>query len=440
MNVEGKIFFAVLARRLTTYLVANGYIDTSVQKGGIPGFSGCVEHTSTSQLIREAKVNKGDLTVVWLDLANAYGTVPHKLIEKALQHYHIPGKIQAIINNYLEGIHLRFSVEDYETSWLKLEKGIVTGCTISVVLFVMAMYLIREGGKRETKGPLSSSNIRQPSSRGFMDDLTITTTTHIQARWILTALEELTSWARMKFKPAKSRYMVIKNGRLTTRFRLRIQDEDIPSIERNPIKCLGKWYDDTLQDVNNSKRVEEQVKDGLKNIDRSGLPGKFKAWLFQHGLLPRLTLPLMLYEINLTIVESIKRKINQHLRKWFGVPQCFSSVHFYSRSAKLQLPPTSIVEEFKAGKARLVMTLKDSKDEYVKRQAWNCTQEESGRLQKQWKKQSLGLGTKILWEPSVSENKVWETMQQRHGKVLVSVKGENWYRMKSGRRRKSPGM
>ena len=266
LNVEGKIFFAVLARRLTTYLVANGYIDTSVQKGGIPGFSGCIEHTSTiSQLIREAKVNKGDLTVVWLDLANAYGTVPHKLIEKALQHYHIPGKIQAIINNYLEGIHMRFSVEDYETSWLKMEKGIVTGCTISVVLFVMAMNLIIEGGKRETKVPLSSSNIRQPSSRGFMDDLTITATTHIQDRWILTALEELTSWARMKFKPAKSRYMVIKSGRLTTRFRLRIQDEDIPSIEGNPIKCLGKWYDDTLQDVNNSKRVEEQVKDGLKN-------------------------------------------------------------------------------------------------------------------------------------------------------------------------------
>ena len=167
-----------------------------------------------------------------------------------------------------------------------------------------------------------------------MDDLTITATTHIQARWILTALEELTSWARMKFKSAKSQYMVIKNGRLTTRFR---QDEDIPSIEGNPIKCLGKWHDDTLQDVNNSKRLEDQVKDGLKNIDRYGLPGKFKAWLLQHVLLPRLTWPLMLYEINLTTVESVERKINQHLRKWLGVPQCFLSVGVYpSRSADLQ--------------------------------------------------------------------------------------------------------
>ena len=67
------------------------YVDTSVQKGGVPGFSGCVEHTSViSQLIQEAKVNKKDLTVVWLDLANAYGTIPHTLIEESLKHYHIP--------------------------------------------------------------------------------------------------------------------------------------------------------------------------------------------------------------------------------------------------------------------------------------------------------------------------------------------------------------
>ena len=32
LNVEGKIYFAILAKRLTTYLMVNQYIDTSVQK------------------------------------------------------------------------------------------------------------------------------------------------------------------------------------------------------------------------------------------------------------------------------------------------------------------------------------------------------------------------------------------------------------------------
>ena len=62
LNVEGKIFFAVLARPMTT---ANQYIDTSVQKGGVPGFSGCLEHTSAiNQIISETKVNNKDLSVI----------------------------------------------------------------------------------------------------------------------------------------------------------------------------------------------------------------------------------------------------------------------------------------------------------------------------------------------------------------------------------------
>ena len=33
-----------------------------------------------------------------------------------------------------------------------------------------------------------------------MDDLTLTTTTHIQARWVLPALEDSISWARMEIQ------------------------------------------------------------------------------------------------------------------------------------------------------------------------------------------------------------------------------------------------
>ena len=61
LSVEGKIFFAVLAKRLLTYMMVNDYIDTSIQKGGVPGCSGCLEHTSIlSQLIQEAKAGKKD--------------------------------------------------------------------------------------------------------------------------------------------------------------------------------------------------------------------------------------------------------------------------------------------------------------------------------------------------------------------------------------------
>jgi len=58
-------------------MLINKYTDTSAQKGEIPGFSNYFEHTSAmTKLLHEAKINHKDLTVVWLDLANAYGYIP----------------------------------------------------------------------------------------------------------------------------------------------------------------------------------------------------------------------------------------------------------------------------------------------------------------------------------------------------------------------------
>ncbi|XP_060062635.1 uncharacterized protein LOC132543183 [Ylistrum balloti] len=230
----------------------------------------------------------------------------------------------------------------------------------------MGMNLIIKAADRETRGPKTSSGVRVPPNRGFMDDLTITTTTHVQARWILSALEETVGWARMKFKPRKSRCVVIKKGKVTRKFKLSIQQEEIPTIVDNPIKCLGKWFDASLNDNKNIKRLQNQVEEGLRRIDKSGLPGKFKSWMYQHGLLPRLTWPLTLYEVTTTTVEILERKISKCLRRWLGVPPSFTSVGLYSTTGKLQLPLSSLVEEFKVAKVRLVMTVRDSKDERIR--------------------------------------------------------------------------
>lgn len=154
-----------------------------------------------SLVIHEAGAKKGDLTVVWLDLANAYGSTLHDLIRTALKYYHIPDHIRAMISSYLDGIKLHFKTKDYIKQWQHLERGIVTGCTVSPFLFVMGMNLIIKAGEKETSGPMMDSVIRQPAISGYMEDLTITTSSNVQARWVLTKLDGVAKWARMTFKP-----------------------------------------------------------------------------------------------------------------------------------------------------------------------------------------------------------------------------------------------
>ena len=68
LNVEVKIFMSVLAEQISgyVYMVENSYIDISIQRAGIPGFSECIKHTSViSQLIKETKKDQKNYAAVW---------------------------------------------------------------------------------------------------------------------------------------------------------------------------------------------------------------------------------------------------------------------------------------------------------------------------------------------------------------------------------------
>ena len=96
-----------------------------------------------------------------------------------------------------------------------LEKGIMAGCTVSVILFATAMNLWLETGEKECRGPVAVDGTRHPSCRAFMDDVTVLTSSIIGNRWALKALEKMANWGRMQFKPSKSRSLCLKKGKLT---------------------------------------------------------------------------------------------------------------------------------------------------------------------------------------------------------------------------------
>ncbi|XP_075313231.1 uncharacterized protein LOC142373743 [Odontesthes bonariensis] len=366
LNVEGKIFFSILSHRLSDYLLRNQYIDTSVQKGGIPGVPGCLEHSGVvTQLIREAREGKGNLSVLWLDLANAYGSIPHKLVEVALERHHVPCKIKALIMDYYNSFYLGFSSGAVTSERHRLEKGIITGCTISVTLFALAMNMLVKSAEPECRGPITKSGIRQPPIRAFMDDLTVTTTSVPGCRWILQGLEKLTTWARMRFKPEKSRSLVLKGGKVTDRFSFFLGGSQIPSVTEKPVKSLGKIFDCSLKDTASIRATNEQLDGWLTAVDKSGLPGKFKAWVYQHGILPRILWPLLVYEFPMSTVEGFERRVSSHLRRWLGLPRSLSSIALYGNNNKLTLPIKGLAEEFMVARAREVLQYRESKDPKV---------------------------------------------------------------------------
>ncbi|KAL0199484.1 hypothetical protein M9458_008024, partial [Cirrhinus mrigala] len=203
LNVEGKIFFSVVARRLTAYLEKNHFIDTMVQKAGIPGFSGCLEHLNMIwNQIQLAKKDGRDLHVVFLDLANAFGSVPHNLLWTAFHYFSVPEVITRLVKSYFQDLQLCLTTDECTTAWQRVEIGIMAGCTISPLAFTMAMEVIIRASRWVVGGQKLKSGLRLPPIRAYMDDMTILTTTKACARRLLNKLQENIQWARMEIKPS----------------------------------------------------------------------------------------------------------------------------------------------------------------------------------------------------------------------------------------------
>ena len=99
----------------------------------------------------------------------------------------------------------------------------------------------------------------------------------------------------MEFKAGKSRSLIILKGYLQKKQTLTLGSQRIPTITEKPIKCLGKYYDYSLRDCNQIKDVSVKLKDWLRLIEDSNLPGRYKVWCFQFVLLPKLLWPLLMY-------------------------------------------------------------------------------------------------------------------------------------------------
>jgi hypothetical protein len=198
-----------------------------------------------------------------------------------------------------------------------------------------------------------------------MDDVTTLLQTAACTHRLLKRFEELLTWARMKIKPSKSRSVSIRKGARRDDISFTVDGEEIPRLAEQPVKSLGRLYTADLSDKNMAVSVTAQLTAGLKKIDQSPLPGKFKVWCYQFTLFHRLMWPLKLCDILSSAVLKMDAKANNYIRKWLGLPRCLSRAALFGRNT-LRLPLKTISLGYKLEKVRLLFELKDSPDPVVK--------------------------------------------------------------------------
>ena len=397
-NVEGKLFWSLVSQELMLHLVRNNkLIDTSVQKGCMANTPGVWEHVSMVwSALQEARTSKGDIATVWLDIANAYGSIPHQLIFFALKRYGVSVHCISIVRQYYDALWSKSFLDTAPSNWHQHKRGIFAGCTLSISLFISGMNVILEYVNNCSIRNVMIGQTQLPRVRAFMDDLNLMSLsvegTGVLLKRCCTAL----GWARMEFKASKSRYAVIKAGRAlspaispfgipvgnksigegyvdhaesdATSNIVCIPNENldrIPSIQGNPVRFLGRVISGCLTDRRNTDELKSKLADGLVLIDRCSLKGAQKLWICHHLLMPRIRWPLLIYEIPMTVAAVLEQKVSAYMRKWLGISRSITNVCLYSSGSPCPLPLQSVTSILKIAKVGGYQQLKYSSDPLV---------------------------------------------------------------------------
>ena len=381
LNVEGKLFFSLLSSRLTKHIVhKNKFIDLSVQKGCMEGIPGCWEHMAMLwDTLKESITNKNSVSTIWLDVANAYGSIPHQLIFLALKRYGLPDHWINIIRHYYGGLWSKANSKGAKSNWHQHMRGIFAGCTISIILFLAGFnVLIEYILLADVQAYITSSRTALPLVRAFMDDINLLSNSVVGTKTLLARCVIALKWARMGFRAHKSRSLVILDGKPVNDEYFRTDESPstpslsgvdsefvIPSIHKLPIKFLGRKVDISLSDRLRVPELKEKLLDGLQRIDDSKQLGINKVWIMQNLLLHQIRWLLTIYEIPMTVAESLEKTLSKFIRKWLGLHQSTTSSGFYNKLAPCPLPLKSFTSILKASKVSAYLLLRDSKDPLV---------------------------------------------------------------------------
>ena len=121
-------------------MVENNFLDTSVQKAFLPGIPGCLEqYQKLMIIIGDAHHKHRSLTVCWLDLANAYGSVHHQLIVYCLQHYHAPNIFLNTVSNIYSDLNAIITSQRWSAQTVPFKTGVFQGDPLSVIIFNTVM-------------------------------------------------------------------------------------------------------------------------------------------------------------------------------------------------------------------------------------------------------------------------------------------------------------
>ena len=383
-----KILSSILRSRITNYLCANKFVDSTIQKGFWPKSNGVTEHTAVlTHIINEARRYQRSLIVTLLDLRNAFGEVSHGLIKKSLELHNIPLPIIELIANIYKHASVTIGVNKQITEKIKVNRGVLQGDPCSPLLFNLCFnILVRTIAQEKYKalgfawGPTNAPT--NTSWLQFADDAALIAHDSKSAQALVDIAAAWCEWAHMIIRTDKCSTFgmaKIKGAYVQTEPKIYNNSIVIPPIKMGEsFKYLGKNFSFQMKNQEVKDILLHKIKTLLEKISTLKIPIQLKLKILRLYLPTQINFELRMYNISHTwITNNLDFAIINSVRSWLQYPinTCVAEImHLPLSKGGLGIPPLASIAQKQGLSVRA--TLKNNSDSTM-RSLWEATSDKN---------------------------------------------------------------
>ncbi|CAG9574839.1 unnamed protein product [Danaus chrysippus] len=271
---------------MTRFMLSNNYFRPNHQKGFLPGISGCLEHnTLLSESLKDARKSERQITVCWIDLENAFGSIQHELMLFALRWYNFPPLVRDMIALYYSKLRFSIITKEGPSKSLSYNVGLFQGCCLSPIAFNIVINILVDKltcNEKKWGYRLKFNNKYTESILAFAEDLAILTRNPKHCQVLLDEVDKFCEWTDgLRTKPSKCHCLCL--GRRNTRYTsydpgLSLGGQCISTVTENaPFKFLSRKIDN----VGRTPSLEGIVDSFLNDLNKldAGVIKMLKLWL-----------------------------------------------------------------------------------------------------------------------------------------------------------------
>lgn len=281
LNTGYKLLTAVITILLRQHVVEHAILPAE-QKALHSGRRGCLEALLIdSTIVHEARTDKRNLSVAWIDYSKAYDRVPHDWILEMLDTIKAPEPLRrcvaALIPKWQSEFKCGMGRAAVRTD-LVFKRGLFQGDSLSPLLFCLCIAPL-SSALRATSGFKSRVLGSSISHTLFMDDLKVYGGCKSSLRYMLTLIDRVSKAVGMQLGLSKCAVAHLVAGRTTVGGEVMLPDRRkiLAARRGNPYKYLGIEQIFESDSATVKERLRKLYLQRLRKIWFSDLNGKHKV-------------------------------------------------------------------------------------------------------------------------------------------------------------------